>query len=161
MSTKLVLLDQLAACYHDKSWFMPLDEMLRDVTAAQALWLNDEGQSIWRLVNHLTFWNETWLDRFLKGEVGSGINMSNDETFIVNPSQVSEEDWQKSIAHVSATFSRWIQAVEDSDDAKLGTTIPSYFNAPWWNVISNLCIHNAYHIGQIMMLRKKVIGEMI
>ncbi|MDR9744464.1 DinB family protein [Paenibacillus taichungensis] len=161
MSIKLVLLDQLAACHHDKSWFVPLDEMLRDVTATQALSLNDEGQSIWRLVNHLTFWNETWLDRFIKGEVVMDNSIDNDETFIINPSQVSEEDWQKSIAHVGATFSRWIQAVEESDDAKLGMTIPSYFNAPWWNVISNLCIHNAYHIGQIMMLRKKVRGEMI
>lgn len=159
MSFKLVLLDQLAACHHDKSWFIPLDEMLRDVTAAQAAWTNDEGQSIWRLVHHLIFWNERWLDRFIQGEVRMDHHINNDETFYVDPSRVCEEEWQKSIERVGSTFVQWIQAVQESDDAKLALTIPSYFNAPWWNVISNVSIHNAYHIGQIMMLKKKVIAS--
>ncbi|UUZ78812.1 hypothetical protein LJK88_26400 [Paenibacillus sp. P26] len=38
MNYKSILIDQLTACYNDKSWFIPLQETLIDVTAVQARW---------------------------------------------------------------------------------------------------------------------------
>lgn len=43
-------------------------------------------------------------------------------------------------------------------DINVTKEIPSYFNAPWWGVVSNLSIHNAYHIGQIMLLKKHLVS---
>lgn len=55
MSYKSILLDQLNACYNDKSWFIPLHEILIDLNTAQAAWETESKQSIWSIVNHLIF----------------------------------------------------------------------------------------------------------
>ncbi|MCY9691549.1 hypothetical protein [Paenibacillus alginolyticus] len=64
--------------------------------------------------------------------------------------------WNETIRRLSNGFVRWQEVIMNCDDSKLEKRIPSYFNAQWWGVISNLCIHNAYHIGQMMLLKKQV-----
>lgn len=42
MSYKAILIDQLNACYHDKSWFIPLHDILTDLNAAEASYVKNE-----------------------------------------------------------------------------------------------------------------------
>jgi hypothetical protein len=98
ITVKEVLLDQLAACHDDESWFKPSKTILDDLSADEAIWkAADHRHSIWSL------------------------------------------------------------AVTNCEHSKLEKSIPSYdVDAQWWGVISNLCIHNAYHIGQMMLLKLEV-----
>jgi uncharacterized damage-inducible protein DinB len=155
MSYKAILIDQLNACYHDKSWFIPLHDILIDLDPAEAAYVKNEGeQSIWAIVNHLIFWNEKWLERYNTEQICGQDSTNNDDTFHVDPSKINDLEWRNALHRLETVFSDWNRALEDSEEHKLVQAIPSYFNAPWWGVVSNLCIHNAYHIGQIMLLKK-------
>lgn len=158
MSYKSILIDQLNACYNDKSWFIPLHEILKDLNATEAAWENGSKQSIWSIVNHLIFWNEKWLERYYVEQFELESSINNDDTFYVNPHTINELEWKKTLQRLETVFNSWNRALEESEDLKLIKEIPSYFNAAWWGVISNLCIHNAYHIGQIMLLKKQLIS---
>ncbi|WNQ10612.1 DinB family protein [Paenibacillus aurantius] len=158
MNIKSVLLDQWNACYHDKSWFLPLHEILMDLKASQAAWENESKQSIWSIVNHLIFWNEKWLERYNTELVDRSSPINNDDTFYVNPHPLNELEWKKTLQRLETVFDSWNKALEESTELKLLTEIPSYFHAPWWGAVSNLCIHNAYHIGQIMLLKKQCLS---
>ncbi|MET3846449.1 DinB family protein [Paenibacillus sp. OAE614] len=158
MSYRSILIDQLNACYNDKSWFIPLHEILKDLNATQAAWENESNQSIWSIVNHLIFWNEKWLERYNVEQFELESSINNDDTFYVNPHTINDFEWKKTLQRLETVFESWNRALEESEDHKLIKEIPSYFNAPWWGVVSNLCIHNAYHIGQIMLLKKQLIS---
>jgi uncharacterized damage-inducible protein DinB len=110
-------------------------------------------------VNHLIFWNERWLERFKLEQIEAN-HLDNNETFSLNPLGIKEMEWNKTLIKLEAVYLSWIHALEECEDSKLSTIIPAYFNAPWWGVVSNLCIHNAYHIGQIMLLKKQILGRL-
>lgn len=155
-SVKEVLLDQLAACHDDESWFKPSLAILNDVSVNEAVWkADDHPHSIWEIANHLIFWNEMWLNRFIHDDFLES-NTLNDETFELDHLKQNEASWNETIRRLSDGFAHWREVITNCDDSKLEKTIPTYFNAQWWGVISNLCIHNAYHIGQMMLLKKQV-----
>ncbi|MCG7380842.1 DinB family protein [Paenibacillus sp. ACRSA] len=156
MSYKSILIDQLTACYNDKSWFVPLAEILGDLTAEEAVIKNDNEQSIWSIVNHLIFWNEKWLERFKAGEFRLDHNIDNDETFAVAHEQLNEFGWKETLNRLENVFVNWRAILEETEESKLTKQLPEYFDAPWWGVVSNLNIHNAYHVGQIMLLKKQI-----
>jgi len=156
MSYKSILIDQLTACYNDKSWFVPLAEILDDLTAEEAVIKNDNEQSIWSIVNHLIFWNEKWLERFKAGEFRLDHNIDNDETFAVAQDQLNEIGWTETLNKLEKVFVNWRVVLEETEESKLTKQLPEYFDAPWWGVVSNLSIHNAYHVGQIMLLKKQI-----
>ncbi|UUZ95080.1 DinB family protein [Paenibacillus sp. P25] len=156
MNYKSILIDQLTACYNDKSWFIPLQETLIDVTAVQAALENESKQSIWKIVNHLIFWNEKWLERFNVEQFELNNTIDNNDTFYINPNDINDFEWRRTLIRLEVVFRRWKESLEECEDSKLISLIPSYFNSPWWGVVSNLCIHNAYHIGQIMLLKKQI-----
>ncbi|MBO7744375.1 DinB family protein [Paenibacillus sp. MWE-103] len=156
MNFKSMLMDQINACYHDKSWFIPLREILIDLNAEQAAREDAGNSSIWAIVNHLIFWNERWLERFESEQFEPTSSMNNDDTFYVDPNTMNDAEWTRTLQRLDRVFRRWDTALEESGESKLTTGIASYFNAPWWGVVSNLCLHNAYHIGQIMLLKKQL-----
>lgn len=65
----------------DSSWFTPLEEALDGVTASMASWRSsDDFNSIWQIVNHLTFWTGFVSGRLL-GELPTGKHIDNQMTF--------------------------------------------------------------------------------
>ncbi|MFD0675178.1 DinB family protein [Cohnella sp. GCM10027633] len=156
MNFKSILIDQFNACYNDKSWFIPLQEILSEINAEQAAIESTSKQSIWAIVNHLIFWNEKWLERFELAYFELDGSINNDDTFYVDPNTINEAEWNSTLQRLDTVFRRWNSALEESEEKKLNLEIPTYFNAPWWGVVSNLSIHNAYHIGQIMLLKKQI-----
>ncbi|WP_338542350.1 DinB family protein [Paenibacillus tundrae] len=127
-----------------------------DLTAEEAVIQNDNEQSIWSIVNHLIFWNEKWLERFKAGEFRLDHNIDNDRTFAVAQDQLNEIGWTETLNRLENVFVNWKVVLEETEDSKLTKQLPEYFNAPWWGVVSNLSIHNAYHVGQIMLLKKQI-----
>jgi hypothetical protein len=156
MTIKSILIDQVTACFNDKSWFIPLEEILSDLTAVEAASENESKQTIWSIVNHLNYWNEKWLERFNSENFEIKSTFNNDETFYLNPDCINQHEWEETLIRLKNVYSSWRKALEKCKESKLTKVIPAYFNAPWWGVVSNLCIHNAYHIGQIMLLKKQI-----
>ncbi|MGG6312425.1 DinB family protein [Paenibacillus macerans] len=130
--------------------------LLTYIANEQAASENESKQTIWSIVNHLIFWNVQWLERFNTEKFLINSTFNNDETFYLEPDSINENRWKETLERLQKVFSNWRKALEECDESKFSTEIPAYFNAPWWGVVSNLCIHNAYHIGQIMLLKKQI-----
>ncbi|MFE4242498.1 DinB family protein [Peribacillus butanolivorans] len=153
MNLKAVLLEQMGACYEQKNWFVPFNIAIDGLSAEQASWKTGDSNSIWQIVNHLTFWNERYLNRF-KGLPLSQEEVNNNATFnSTNPNETKEE-WQSVVLQLLRVMSDWADAIKDCDEEKFHSAAYKESDAPWSSVIANINIHNAYHIGQIVEIRK-------
>ena len=139
---KDILLEELKYT-HDKKggWFVSLKTAVNGITPEQAQWTDGKGNhSIGQLVNHLAFWNARNLETF-KGEKPAAYNGNNDETFI----SFDSKTWTETVNRADSTMKGWEDAVSKADAAKM--------NALGFQV-ANIVAHNAYHIGQIVYIRK-------
>ncbi|MEZ5427120.1 MAG: DinB family protein [Pyrinomonadaceae bacterium] len=149
MASKETLLEQFTASYDENGWFVALRNALEGLTAEEARWKPEElDNSIWEIVNHLSFWSESWLARF-RGETFPKAP-DNDATFKDN----SEADWQNAKEKLFRVLADWKTALGETDESKLDETVSEKYDEPWFVPVANLTIHNAYHIGQIIILRK-------
>ncbi len=141
VSIKSVLLQQLKSTHKVQDWFVPASNAITGLTADQANWKDSsENHSIAQLTTHLIFWNKQLLDQFsgIKPPPFSG---DNKETF----APVTPEDWKATTLTLDSVLSAWEAAIERSEEQKL---------QKWYSTIANMSIHNAYHTGQIMYIRK-------
>lgn len=149
MSTKDVLLEQFTACYDHSNWFVSLKAVLEGVTAAEADWSPaGTGNSIRETVNHLIFWNERWLQRY-RGELNEPQDVDNDTTF-----QSELKSWDATLVKLDAVMDEWRDKLGAMPDDKLDKPVNAQYGAPWSSPLAQQNIHNAYHIGQILLLSK-------
>ncbi|MBA4494845.1 DinB family protein [Paenactinomyces guangxiensis] len=153
-SKKELLLDLLTICHNEASWFPPLSVVLDGLTVEQAMWCDHtDTNSIWQIVNHLVFWNTVWLHRFKENSIGD-TDDKNEETFVIQ--DFSERAWKAALIRLDAIFSEWRDTLADCPESELHERIPFFDEEVfWWMAISNLCTHNVYHIGQIVLIRQK------
>jgi uncharacterized damage-inducible protein DinB len=140
-SLKDVLLESLRTTHNQKDWFVPVSVAIEGVTPDQAKWRDQSGNhSIGQLTNHLAFWNSQQLAKF-KGEKPPAYGGSNEETF----NSFDSKTWSETVKRLDAVLTDWEKEVEAADDSKLKT---------WASAIEHIGTHNAYHIGQIVYIRR-------
>ncbi len=140
-SLKGVLLEQLHTTHDQEDWYVPISIAVKDLTPEQAKWTDGHGNhSVGQLVNHLAFWDGRALEQF-KGEKSSAYNGNNDETF----NSFDSKTWTATVNRLDTIMKDWEKAVEEADDAKLKTSASQ---------IAHIGAHNAYHLGQIIYIRK-------
>jgi uncharacterized damage-inducible protein DinB len=138
---KGVLLEQLRTTHKSQDWFASGNTAISGLTAEQARWTDGKGNhSVGQLTYHLVFWNKRSLMKF-KGEKSAAFNGNNDETF----NNFSPEQWNDIVKQFDQVMTDWEKAVEAADDKKIAE------NA---SLIAHIGTHNAYHIGQIVYVRK-------
>jgi uncharacterized damage-inducible protein DinB len=137
-----VLLEQLKTTHNAKDWFVPANTAVDGLTAEQAKWNDGKGNhSVGQLAAHLIFWNREQLAKF-KGETPPKFSGDNNETF----NGFDAAKWAQTQKDLDAVLSEWEKAVETADEAKL---------AQWASTIAHIGAHNAYHIGQMIYVRKQ------
>ncbi len=150
MTTKDLFIDQFRACYDEENWFAPLNKVLGGLTPAQASWKDgSQNHSILQLVHHLIFWNERYLLRFKELSLPELKESKEDLTF-----EIDIKDWELTLKELNEVFSELRDSFSNSDEAKLQSSPFKDSTDPWYSVIANINIHNAYHIGQIIYIRK-------
>ena len=153
MTAKEVILEQLKATYNQKNWFVPFCDSVAGLTAEQAAMKDSSGNhSVWGIVNHLIFWNGRWLTRLNGGEPEK-MEIDNNATFIEDGTD--DEKWQLSVKKLDEISSAIIDKIQSSDDTFLSSEAFPGYNASWYEMLTQMTIHNAYHIGQIVHLRKQ------
>src|SRR5450432_4291773 len=66
LTLKQVLLNQLKTTHNKEDWFAPLNVAIEGLTAEQANWkLKGKDHSIAELTNHIIFWDQENLSKFL------------------------------------------------------------------------------------------------
>ncbi|WP_251037410.1 DinB family protein [Paenibacillus albidus] len=128
----------------------PLSDALEGVNSEQAGWKPQgaAGNSIWETVNHLTYYKDRLL-RKLKGLEQEPQPDSNDDTFTVKES--GEEAWQKAVARLKSIHAQLREVIEALEEGAYDWGGAGH--APGEEVMS-LILHDAYHTGQIVLLRK-------
>lgn len=139
----------MAANHNEPNWFVPIDRALDGLTADQAKEKSGDSNSIWEIVNHLIFWNERYLHRFQEKPVTRKIE-SNDETF----RNENRENWEATKNQLFSVLTDWTTAVKEADEETFQRSAHEDRHDPWYSVLANINIHNAYHIGQIVEIRK-------
>ncbi|WP_035358899.1 DinB family protein [Edaphobacter aggregans] len=139
---KGVLLEQLRTTHNAQDWFASGNTAIAGLTAEQAKWTDGKGNhSVGQLTYHLVFWNREMLAKF-KDEKQKVFSGNNEETF----NNFTAEQWADLVKQFDKGMTDWEQAVEHADDATLAK------NA---SMIAHIGTHNAYHIGQIVYVRKE------
>jgi len=137
-----VLLEQLRTTHDQKDWFVSVKEAVDGVTAEQANWTDGKGNhSIGQLTYHLLFWDRRALMEF-KGEDPGKFSGNNDETF----NNFDAKQWSTTVKQLDEVMTSWEKAVEGADEDKLKKEA---------STIAHIGAHNAYHIGQIIYVRKE------
>jgi uncharacterized damage-inducible protein DinB len=139
---KGVLLEQLRSTHNEQEWFASGNTAIHGLTAEQARWTDGKGNhSVGQLTYHLVFWNKEMLAKF-KGEKKQTFSGNNDETF----NNFTAEQWNDQVKQYDQVMTDWEKAVESADDAAVAKAA---------SLIAHVGAHNAYHIGQIVFVRKE------
>jgi uncharacterized damage-inducible protein DinB len=137
-----VLLEQLRNSHDQEDWYVPASIAIDGLTAEQAQWkpAGKDAHSVGQLAYHIWYWDQRSLTQF-KGEQPPAFDGNNNETF----DKFSAADWNDLVKKLNQVLADWEAAVQSADDAKLAA------NA---SLIAHIGAHNAYHIGQILYVRK-------
>lgn len=145
-----VLLNQLSANANDPGWHSPFQQSVEHITEDEAFWTPaNDSHSIAEIVQHLLYWNETWQTRYRESRVNAVPAIGdNHKSFIISDHATFTELRDRLLAVL-------LQWQELLTEAKLEQEVNGYPEpAKWWEMISNAATHNAYHIGQIVYIRK-------
>jgi uncharacterized damage-inducible protein DinB len=150
---KETLLEQFTECYDKNGWFVAVRNALEGVTAAQAVWKPDNSDnSILGCLSHLNYYNFAYLQRF-KGINYKYTKSDNDETF-ESAEEASKTDWKTEIERFDAIMVEWRGLLAAADGSKFDEPVSDSNPSSWASLIARINAHNAYHGGQILLLRK-------
>jgi uncharacterized damage-inducible protein DinB len=141
VTLRSILLEQLKTTHSEKDWFVPINVVVEGMTAEQATWKDGSGNhSVGQLTNHLLFWNKRELDKF-KGLPEQKFSGNNEETF----NDFDTKKWNDTVKQLDQVMTELEKLVETADDKKLES---------WASEMAHIGTHNAYHVGQIVFVRK-------
>jgi uncharacterized damage-inducible protein DinB len=148
--TKDVLSNQLLANANDPSWYVSFKEAVEGLSEEEAFWNpNDECNSIAEIVQHLLYWNDTWQARYLKSHVNAIPSIGDNNKSFIIPENLTFMDLKERLLEVLLQWQE-ILTNEKLESDVLGFPV----TAKWWEILGNVTTHNAYHIGQIIYIRK-------
>ncbi|WP_202079123.1 DinB family protein [Caldalkalibacillus salinus] len=147
---KEVLSELLLANANDPSWYITFSESVEDLSEEQAFWKpNENSHSIAEIVQHLLYWNQTWQKRYQESDFNAVQSIgNNNKSFEIHANHTF--NYLKD--HLLEVLLRWqsLLTKEKIENDVVGFPVP----AKWWALLGNVSTHNAYHIGQIVYIRK-------
>jgi hypothetical protein len=135
---KSIALQGLRETHNEKNWFVSGKEAMAGLTPEQSAWTDGKNHSVGQLVQHLVFWNSQMLSQF-KG-VKPPAAPANDETFKYDP-----KNWSSVVQQYDDVMTQLEKVVESASEADIQKMAPG---------AARVAQHNAYHIGEIVMVRK-------
>ena len=153
MSEATRIAEQLRRMMTGVAWHGPsVLESLDGLNAAGAIEQPIPGaHSIWELVAHIDATQRLVLAR-LRGESPG----TTDADFFPAVSNQSESEWRAAVARLKSQEGELIATVSKLSDEQLASAIPGGASA--YETLHGHVQHNAFHAGQIRLLRK-MLGE--
>jgi len=141
VTLKSLLLEKLRSTHNKKEWFVDAMTAVDGLTPEQASWTDGKGNhSAGQLAYHLVFWNRRSLAKF-KGEPETKFSGNNEETF----EKFDAKTWSATVRQLDEVMTELEKVVENANEAQLKS---------WARDIAHIGTHNAYHIGQIVYIRR-------
>ena len=105
--------------------------------------------SIRRITAHLVFWQDLYLERLAGAERPSPPHDA--AGWPGGDAPRDEREWKALAARFADGLARAITAI---DSVPLGLTLPRWDGRTRFAGLNGLAIHNAYHLGQVVQLRR-------
>ncbi|MCG2417898.1 DinB family protein [Aequorivita sp. F47161] len=136
--------------YHGHPWLdVTLQDTLGKITSEQAAQHPiKDGNSIWEIVNHIIAWRQNVLRR-VQGEV---LEIP-ENNYIEQIIDTSDEAWQKTLETLETTQKEWLYFLSTFNEANFINEYPRN-NLTYYQHIHGIIQHDAYHLGQIVLLAK-------
>ena len=157
MSEASRLIDQFKRAHDGDPWHgSPVKAILEGVTAEQAARKPADGaHSIWELVLHLTGWRNE-VARRARGEPAAE-PVAGDWPAIGDPTSAR---WTAALAALDESHANLVRVVRDMSDDQLLEPTNDPRNRPlgtgvsYYELLHGIVQHDAYHAGQIAILKK-------
>jgi hypothetical protein len=131
---------------------------LRGVDPLQARWTPPGSrQSIWRLALHIAYWKYT-VRRHLEGGDIARFPRS-PANFPAIPVRPDEAAWKADRELLADEHQKLVAAMARLDPAKLDRRPPTGKRWTWGEMVMGVLVHDAYHTGQIQMLKRLWAGR--
>ena len=138
---KSILLEQLRTTHNAKDWFVDANGAVAGLTPEQASWKDGSGNhSVGQLTYHLVFWNKRELAKF-KGEPETKFDGNNEQTF----DKFDSKQWTSLVQQLDQVM---VDLGESCRRGRREAIAVVGFR------IAHIGTHNAYHVGQIVFVRK-------
>jgi uncharacterized damage-inducible protein DinB len=126
---------------------------LRGVSAEQALWQPFPGRkSIWQLTLHIAYWKYRVRHR-LEGDEGARFPRSPANWPRV-PEVADAAAWRADVALLRSEHEQLVDAVAGVPGRRYGEALPGGRGWKVGELILGIAQHDAYHAGQIQMLKR-------
>lgn len=138
--------------YDGDPWLeVNLSDTLKGITSDQASRRIAEGRNtIWEIVNHVVQWRFHVLKR-LKGEKAP----SPEHNFILPVEESSQQAWNRTLQELEKSQQAWLSFLEGLDENEYDE-VYSENNMSYYDHIQGILQHDAYHLGQVVLLSKIV-----
>lgn len=149
-----ILLTQKDNTWDQCNWIVPVAKALEGLSAEQAAWVPPSGGlSIWQLVNHMYYYNHRISQR-MQGITSGSAAESNVATFGGTGDATDEAGWNdlvRSTTELAEKLRTQLATLQQSNlDAQYLNTEDT-----WGHTLSQWILHDAYHAGQIVLLRRQ------
>ncbi|MGE7874529.1 DinB family protein [Bacillus paramycoides] len=130
-----------------ESWYAPFKNAIEGLTAKQAIWKpsGEATNTIWENVNHLIYYKER-LAANLEGREWT-LNLDGDETFYLTNQSNDDKEWKKVVERSENAQRNLRQVLSAISEKELEQNSLE-------EKLQDIMLHDAYHTGQIIQLRK-------
>lgn len=138
--------------YHGEPWIdVTIQASLFRISASQAAQRPFPNcNSIWEIVNHLVEWKINVLQR-LKGK----ILQTPANNYISPIAEQSEQAWNQTLKRLDQVHKEWLDFLKLVDADSFESIYPPN-QMTYYEHILGILQHDAYHLGQIVLLAKQV-----
>jgi uncharacterized damage-inducible protein DinB len=124
---------------------------LREIKPEQAVKrVAPDRNNIWEILNHLVSWRMNVLQR-VHGE----INDAPENNYFVKKEEADIGEWKELLLQLENSQKEWVGFLKGLEDENLEQTYPSN-NMSYYKHIHGILQHDAYHLGQIVLLSRLV-----
>jgi uncharacterized damage-inducible protein DinB len=124
-----------------------MQQALQGVEAAIALKRHADSNCIWQLVNHLVYWRKRVMKRLNGGDTKPDMP----DFFI--PDTTDEAGWQNTLSLFRDNYAELRTTILAFDETRLHEVSPRK-DQTYYHVLMGCLQHDAYHMGQIVLLKK-------
>jgi uncharacterized damage-inducible protein DinB len=113
--------------------------------------------SIWQLVSHMNYWMDYELKRIAGQKPAYPEHAA--ESWPLEPSPASESDWSSAVQQFGSLLSQLVSLAESPADVLAREVAPTHpdhlkHSSSLLAVLWQTLVHNSYHVGQIVTLRR-------
>ena len=159
MSRSAELMDAIKRSFDGNAWHGPaLQEVLADLTAEEAAWHPArQVHSIWDLTLHVAAWADEVAKR-LRGRAPQEPDAGDWPTC----EKLDSADWEAAVQRVLDARDQLLATVREQSEGDLDTIVGGSIDPALgtgfsrYAMVLGLVQHNAYHAGQMMLLKKQI-----